>query len=143
MKRNLDPETENLLKSVAPKTAPEGLRERLLGAAARSPATDSAATPLLRMCLAGCAVILIVVSLADSFASKNELNRLRAMLGTPISNHAGSPPISPAEDFADPLLIKLEANRRLLFADGKGKRRTYREVLRMEKQILREEFNGN
>jgi hypothetical protein len=143
MKKISDSETKDLLESVTPKPAPAGLREKVVGAAARSRATDSTATPLLRMCLAGCAVILIVVSLADALASKNELNRLRAIVGTPISNHAGSFPISPAEDFVDPLLDNLKARRLLFFADGKGERRAYRDLLNMEKRLLQEEFNGN
>ncbi len=140
MKKSMDPETEKLLESVTPKPAPAGLREKVLAAASRSIRQEPAATPLLRTCLAGCAVILIIVSLADALAAKHESIRLMAVLGTQISG----PEISgPAEEIVDPLLDQLRAGRLIILADGKGERRTHRDLREWEKQFFLEEFNGN
>ena len=140
MKKSMDPGTEKLLGSVTPKPAPAGLREKVLAAASRSIRQESAATPLLRTCLAGCAVILLVISIADALATKNESARLMAVLGTQIS---GPEVYGPAERIVDPLFDQLKADRTIILADGKGERRTYRDLRNMEKQFLLEEYNGN
>lgn len=140
MKKSMNPETERLLGSVTPKPAPAGLREKVLGAAARSRAADSATTPLLRICVAGCAVILLVVFIGGALASKHESRRLMAMLGTPIS---GPEVPEPAEEIVDPLLDQRRADRLIVLADGKGERRTHRDLRELEKRFILEEFNGN
>ena len=141
--RSIDPEAKNLLRSVIPAPAPPGLREKLLKAASAASRADSPATPLLRICLAGCAVTLLVVSLADALTSKNELSRFRAMLGAPMPSHESPTPVTHAEDSVDPLLDGLNADRFLLFTDGKRETRNYRDLLNMEKRLLLEEYDGN
>jgi hypothetical protein len=143
MKRNLDPETENLLKSVAPKPAPKGLRERVLRAAARSRATDSATTPLLRMCLAGCAVILIVVSLIDGLASRSENARLQAVLMPPGQALAPACSAIHDQDGIDPVLDRIRGKNPFFFADGRQSKQTLRDLLDTEKKLLQEVFDGN
>ncbi len=141
--RSIDLEAKNLLRSVIPAPAPPGLREKLLKAASAARRADSPATPLLRICLAGCAVTLLVVSLADALASKDESSRFRAIRGTPLPNHEVSSPITLAEYSDDPLLDELNAGWYPLYTDGKGEMRSYRDLLNMEKRILLEEYDGD
>jgi hypothetical protein len=139
MKQSPDREIERLLDSMTPKRAPEGLRERVLGAAARRRAADSATTPLLRICLAGCAVILIVVSMADKLASKNESSRFRTILGVAAPNHNTASQPAPEDDALDPLLAELKAAQLKLYADGKTARRDSRDLPSLRKSISMEE----
>jgi hypothetical protein len=144
MKESLDQETENLLRSVAPKSPPDGLREKVLGTGARSRKNDAVTTPLLRLWLAVCAVVILVISVADAFVTRSQSAHIQFMLGGPLLNSDTTSRAAAAdEDLADPLLEGMKANRPMLIADGKGAARTYRDFRNMEKRILREEYDGN
>lgn len=71
---------ERTLESLALKPALPGLRERVLDAARKEREERAWTTPLLRACLAGCAVILIVIFALDGVASSNQARRLQALL---------------------------------------------------------------
>ena len=109
MKKMSDSDTEDLIESVTPKPAPAGLREKVLGTVAKNRAADSAITPLLRLCLAGCAVVLLFVSAADKLASEDESSRFQAILGVAGPNHNTPSQPAPEDDALDPLLAELKA----------------------------------
>jgi hypothetical protein len=144
MKKMSDSETEDLINSAKPKPAPAGLREKVVGAAARSRAADSATTPLLRFWITGCAVVILVISVADAFVTRNQSAHIQFMLAGPLLNSDTTSRAATAdEELTDPLLEGMKANRLRLIADGKGAGRTHMDFRNIEKRILREESNGN
>jgi hypothetical protein len=81
MKNGLDDEIERRLRSVRLGPAPPGLREKVLGAAREAKTATAWTTPLLRKCLAGCAVIMAAAFVADTAASSRQNARFQALLG--------------------------------------------------------------
>jgi len=77
---------ERRLKSLKLTPAPAGLREKVLIAARQKREVTVWTTPLLRKCLAGCAVLLAVIFIADAGASRTQNARVHAILdGTRIT----------------------------------------------------------
>ncbi len=74
---------ERWLRSVTLKPSPPELRGKILKAAAEYREREAWTTPLLRRWLAACAVLLLVVSVADGLISRMQRNRLIALGGGP------------------------------------------------------------
>ncbi len=79
---------ESLLGSVTPASAPPGLRERILGAAA-SDLSRRAASPLVRAGLGACAALALFVVVADWALGRAENKRLAAFAGPAIQADSG------------------------------------------------------
>jgi hypothetical protein len=86
MKNGKEYDIEKRLQSVKLTPVPPGLREKVLGAALERKEATAWTTPLLRKCLAGCAVLLAAVFIADASASRTQNARVQAILdGTRIT----------------------------------------------------------
>ncbi|MGA2534280.1 MAG: hypothetical protein ABSG19_14740 [Candidatus Aminicenantales bacterium] len=86
MKNGDNYEIEGRLKTIRLTPAPPGLREKILGAAQERKEATAWTTPLLRKCLAGCAVLLAVIFIADAGANRTQNARAQAVLdGTRIT----------------------------------------------------------
>jgi hypothetical protein len=79
MKKAEDQDVEGLLRSTRLKPARPGLREKVLDAAAKHKEETAWTTPLLRWCLAGCAVVLAVIFVMDAGLSRRQQERLRSV----------------------------------------------------------------
>lgn len=79
MKGNGDRNIEEMLRSAELKPASPGLREKVLQAAARHKEDAAWTTPLLRWCLACCAIALSVIFVADGLVARTQRNRLQAL----------------------------------------------------------------
>ena len=84
MKEGRELDVEKLLESVAPEPAPHGLKGRVLRAAQEHRAGRAVPSPLLRLCFAGCAVILVIVIAADAALEHRENAGLTALLGPQV-----------------------------------------------------------
>lgn len=80
MNKGRDRDVERLLGSVTPASAPPGLRERIMGAAA-SDLSRRAVTPLARACLGACAAFALIIAVADWALGRAENKRLAAFAG--------------------------------------------------------------
>ncbi len=74
---------ERSLRSVTLKAAPPELREKVLRAAAKRREETAWTTPLLRRCLVACAIVLLVVFVADGLISRTQKDRFIALTGGP------------------------------------------------------------
>lgn len=84
MKEGRELDVEKLLESVAPEPAPHGLKGRVLRAVQEHRAGKAVLSPLLRLCFAGCAVILVIVIAADAALEHRENAGLTALLGPQV-----------------------------------------------------------
>jgi len=84
MKEGRELDVEKLLESVAPEPAPSGLKGRVLQAVQEHRTGSAVLSPLLRLCLAGCTVILVIVIAADSALERRENTGLTALLGPQV-----------------------------------------------------------
>jgi hypothetical protein len=81
MKKSEDHDIEKLLKSVALKSAPTGLREKILGTAQKRKEAMAWMTPVLWKSLAGCVAVLAVIFTTDAIVDRTQSDRLQALLG--------------------------------------------------------------
>lgn len=84
MKEGRELDVEKLLESVAPEPAPHGLKGRVLRAVQEHRAGRAVLSPLLRLCFAGCTVILVIVIAADATLERRENTSLTALLGPQV-----------------------------------------------------------
>jgi hypothetical protein len=96
MKEGRELDVEKLLESVAPEPAPHGLKGRVLRAVQEHRAGRAVLSPLLRLCFAGCTVILVIAIAADAALERRENAGLTALLG---------PQIQPEEQSIDSVLF--------------------------------------
>lgn len=80
MKETRERDIEKLLGSVTPASAPPGLRDRILGEAARE-LSKRAASPAVRASFGGCAALALIVVVADWALGRAENARLAAFAG--------------------------------------------------------------
>lgn len=84
MKEGRELDVEKLLESVVPEPAPHGLKGRVLRAVQEHRAGRAVLSPLLRLCFAGCTVILVIVIAADATLERRENASLTALLGPQV-----------------------------------------------------------
>jgi hypothetical protein len=84
MKEGRELDVEKLLESVAPEPAPHELKGRVLRAVQDDRAGRAVLSPLLRLCFAGCIVILVIVVAADAALERRENASLTAFLGPQV-----------------------------------------------------------
>jgi len=143
MKHDRDREIEGWLKSLTPKPAPPGLREKVLRAAAERKEETAWTTPLLRWGLAGCAVVLMVIFITDATLGRRQQARLQALLdgSQRIQSEAADESRLLAEALGEP------AGRELVAQNGRASADRIRvgQVRREEvlKALLEEDFDGS
>jgi hypothetical protein len=80
---NHDDVVEKVIASLSPKPPAAGRKERVLQGAREKALARRVLTPAWKWALAGCAVIIVLISLADRAASTAGLSRLNALLELP------------------------------------------------------------
>lgn len=73
-------EVERFLRSIVPRPAPPGLREKVLVRARGERQARAWTTPLLRACLAACGALLVLALVTDAFLSRQQTRRIQALL---------------------------------------------------------------
>jgi hypothetical protein len=142
MSENYD-DIEKRLKSIILKPAPPGLRDRILDTASKRQEAVAWTTPLLRKCLAGCAVLLALVFFTDLFLSRAQQNRLRALIDG--SRQVQSPVDDEsrwlAEVLEDPIGPNRLVQKEMAIVRQKNAAQVRREDILM--QLLKEDFGDN
>jgi hypothetical protein len=143
MKGNGDRDVEEMLRSAELKPAPLGLKEKVLKAAAESAEAKAWTTPMLRWCLAGCAVALSVIFVADGLVSRTQRDRLQALFD------GSRPARSPADDgsrmladvYGGSVAGTMLAQNELALAQNPKANELRRE--NMIRELLKEDFDGS
>jgi hypothetical protein len=143
MKGNGDRNVEEMLRSAELKPAPPGLRERVLEAAVKHKEEAGWMTPLLRWCLAGCAVALSVIFIADGLVARTQRDRLQALFdGSPSArNPVDDASRMLAEVYGQSLTGKMLAQNELVLAQKLKASELRRED--MIRELLKEDFDGS
>jgi hypothetical protein len=143
MKGNGDRNVEEMLRSAELKPAPPGLREKVLQAAAKHKEEAAWTTPLLRWCLAGCAVALSVIFVADGLVARTQRDRLQAFFdgSRPARNSADDNSRVLAEVCGESVTGKMLAQNELALAQKPKANELRRED--MIRELLKEDFDGS
>lgn len=88
MKKDNDRKTEDFLKTFSLKSAPPGLKEKILHSALHKKQTSPVITPLLWKGFVATLILLIIVIAVDATVSSTQYDRLSSFLGTPQASSA-------------------------------------------------------
>lgn len=84
MKDPKDREIERMLETLTPAPPPPGLREKALRGMSEARRIVAPMTPLVRIGLAGCVVLLAIVMGADGLNERKQIARLLEMAEYPV-----------------------------------------------------------
>lgn len=140
MKNGQEHDIEKQLRSVRLRPAPPGLREKILGTAQKRKEAMAWMTPVLWKCLAGCAVLLAVIFIADALLSRNQSHRLQAVLKEPaiMQHHQSEEGLVLAEDLEAVVGPKILATKKMANAPRTHAEQAQRE--RILRELLKEDF---
>jgi hypothetical protein len=136
-------EIEERLRRIRLKPAAPGLRKKILDAAERRKEESALTTPLLRRCLAGCAVMLTGVFLADGLVSRSQTRHLQVLLdgSRPAMGRTDEESRVLAEVLGGPVAAELLARSKTAAESReRGEPVSREEIL---KQLLREDFDAS